>query len=177
MLELINDDINDMVQIDTKIKCNKQLIENALEEIEDVNQTIVKASKIVAEAEGKILSLETQKANFNSKRKEIEEENKTLKMQLPYAKEKFTETNLFIDCPICNKIMLENADVFQCPNDHYLCATCYKKINSCPHCGTSKHSFFRCRRVEDMLAIICEIRLLHLMSRESLVVDSEELVE
>ena len=65
------DDINDIAQIDTKIKCNKQLIENALKAIEDANQTISKASKIVAEAKVKILSLETQKKNLNPKRKEL----------------------------------------------------------------------------------------------------------
>ena len=156
MLEKINVDINDIVQIDTKIKCNKQLLGNALKEIEDANQTIVKANKIVAEAKGKILSLETQKTNLNAKRKELEEENKALKMQLEYAKENSTETNLCTDCPICNETMLENTDVFQCPNGHYLCVTCYRKINSCPHCRTSKHSFFRCRPVEDMLAKIYE---------------------
>ena len=156
ILEKINDDINDIVQIDAKIKCNKQLIEHALKEIEDANQTIAKASTIVAEAKGKILSLETQKSNLNAKRNELEEENKALKMQLQYAKEKSTETNLCTDCPICQETMLENTDIFQCPNGHYLCATCYKKINSCPHCRTSKHSFFRCRPVEDMLAKIYE---------------------
>ena len=65
------DDINDITQIDTKIKCNKQLIENALKATEDANQTISKASKIVAEAKVKILSLETQKKNLNPKRKEL----------------------------------------------------------------------------------------------------------
>ena len=156
MLEKINGDINEIVQIDTKIKCNKQLIQNALKEIEDANETIAKASKIVAEAKEKILSLETQKVNLNAKRKKLEEENKALKMKLQYAKEKSTETNLCTDCPICHETMLENTDVFQCPNGHYLCITCYKKINSCPHCRTSKHSFFRCRPVEDMLAKIYE---------------------
>ena len=81
-------------------------------------------------------------------------------MQLQYAKDKSTETNLCIDCPICKETMLENTYVFQCPNDHYLCETCYKKITSCPNCRTSKQSFFRCSQVEDLLTIMYELKLL-----------------
>ena len=91
---------------------------------------------------------------------ELQEENKALKMLLQHAKDKSTETNLCIGCPICQETMLENTYIFKCPNNDYLCATCHKKINSCPNCRTSKHSFFRCRSVEDMLAIIYEVNLL-----------------
>ena len=159
MLKEINDSLINMVQIDTEIRRNKEIIENALKKIEDAKQTIASATKIVVKAKENILSLETPQTNLftlNVNRKKLEEENEGLKKYLQDSKVKETETNIYLDCPICLETLLENTDVFQCTNGHYLCGTCYGKIDSCPHCRTSAEFFYRCRPVEDMLTKLYE---------------------
>ena len=159
MLEEINDSIIDMAQIDTEIRCNKEIMENALKKIEDAKQTIASATKIVVKAKENILSLETPQASLitlNANRKKLEEENEALKKYLQDTEVKETETNVYLDCPICLETLLENTNVFQCPNGHYLCVTCYGKIDSCPHCRTSTEFFCRSRPVEDMLTKLYE---------------------
>ena len=156
MLEEINDSILDIVQIDTEIRCNKETMEK---KIEDAKQTIASATKILVKAKENILSLETPHTNLitlNANRKKLEEENETLKKHLQDTKVKETETNIYLGCLICLETLPENTNIFQCPKGHYLCVTCYRKIDRCPHCRTSTECFHRCRPIEDMLTKLYE---------------------
>ena len=106
----------------------QETINRILDEISDINESI-------KEYTTKTKALKVNNTNYEQQKREYEFYNKC------FQEGKYNEIIKELDreCPICFEEMLTPTKIFQCPQGHLLCETCFEKVSvtskQCPFCN------------------------------------------
>ena len=127
MTEMKTENNQIYVLFQQQIAESETMINNMLDKISDINQSVEKYTTEIKEIELIIRGYERQKREYEFCNKCFQEGNYE-KIIKDFNKE----------CPICFEDMLTPIKIFQCSQGHLLCENCFKKVcestRVCPFC-------------------------------------------